>query len=286
MANNLRAIRKRIVSIKSTQQITKAMKMVAAAKLKRAQDKAVGSRPYLEAMKGVVSALSAGFTPENLPDLFMKREEKKVAVLIYTSNRGLCGAFNHNLIRHAEKLIETLKSEGKEVNLFHVGKKGYHYFRKRGYKIEKFYEDVKESISEQQAREVKDDLVASFRSGRFDRVILVYSKFHSAAVNRQLEFTLLPIERDEVSGEAMVIYEPDAAELMNKLLPEYVMSRTFNSLLESYASEQGARMSAMEAASKNAGDLLKSMTLAYNKARQALITQELIEITSSADALL
>jgi len=285
MANNIRAIRKRILSIMNTQQIMKAMKMVAAAKLRRAQEKAVGSRPYLESMTEILGVLLRN-QKEKASDLLIKREEeKKIAVLLYTSNRGLCGSFNNNLIRFAEKIINDIKSEGKQAQLFHIGRRGYLYFKKRNYNIAKNYEDIKAAITLDQVTEVTNDIVKGYLKGEFDRCIVVYSKFHSAATSRPLSFSLLPVEVEEAESEPLVIFEPNSKELLDSLLPEYIRSKILNAMLESYASEQGARMTAMESASTNAGDMLKAISLEMNKARQALITQELVEITSSSEAV-
>jgi F-type H+-transporting ATPase subunit gamma len=287
MAKNLRAIRKRIASIKSTQQITKAMKMVAAAKLKRAQDRAVASRPYLAKILELISSV-AGYVQEgSFPLLEKRNEEKKVAILVYTSNRGLCGAYNSNLIRHAESIAKGLKNEGKEALFFNIGKKGYDYFRKRSYNITKFYSEIRDNITKDQIAMVSRDLVNGFLNNDFDRVIVIYSKFHSAASNKPYSFDLLPVEVEKKPGAEsgkMIIFEKDAMSIIEGLLPESILSRIFNAVLESVASEQGARMTAMEAATTNAGEILGMITLDYNKARQAIITQELVEITGSAEA--
>jgi len=194
MANNLRAIRKRILSIQSTQQIMKAMKMVAAAKLRRAQERAVGSRPYLASLTEILGILISK-TNFKRPELLVRREEiKKTAVLLYTSNRGLCGSFNNNLIRHTEDLIKELKKDGKEVSLYHIGKKGYKYFSKRNYKITKDYENVSETITPEEISPVRRDLVEGYLEGEFDRLIIVYSKFHSAAFAKPISFDLFPLD--------------------------------------------------------------------------------------------
>ncbi len=285
MANNLRTIRKRILSIEITQQIMKAMKMVAAAKLRRAQERAVGSRPYLGSLTDILGILLSK-TNFKKPELLVKREEiKNTAILLYTSNRGLCGSFNNNLIRHAEDLIKELRNEGKETSLYHIGKKGFKYFRKRNYDIAKYYDNVSETITPDEINPVRRDLVEGYLERKFDRLIIVYSKFHSAAMARPMSFDLFPLDIEPAQMEPVVLYEPEHEKLLAELLPEYVKSKVLNAMLESYASEQGSRMTAMEAASKNAGDMLKSMSLEFNKARQALITQELVEITGSAEAV-
>ena len=284
MPVNLRSIRKRIVSIKSTQQITKAMKMVAAAKLKRAQDKAVGSRPYLNALLEIVNILSGYVEGANFRLLENPPLEKKVAILVYTSSRGLCGSFNSNLIKRSEELARVIKDEGKEVIFFNIGKKGHDYFKKRGYSIAKFYSEVKDSITQKQASTITADIITRFLAGEFEKLIVVHSKFHSAAMSRPVYFTLLPVEQLESGRERIIIFDPGAVSLMESRLPELVNARLFNAILESAASEQGARMTAMEAATTNAGEILRNITLEYNKARQAAITKELIEIVSGAEA--
>ena len=290
---SLRDIRKRITSVRSTQQITKAMKMVATAKLRRAQESILATRPYATKMFDVLSSLAARTSPDAHPLLY-RREPKRVEVVVFTSDRGLCGAFNMNLIQRAEKFLEEGKSEREELSFSFIGRKGRDYFRKRKVKIRREYVNLFGKVDYPLASRIGQDLVETYVGEQVDAIYLLYSEFRSAIQQRILLEKILPVtpripkEGEEAAkGPVAVeyIYEPSEGEILDKLLPMYVEVQVYRALLESVASEYGARMTAMENATNNAADMIEKLTLVYNKARQAAITKELIEIVSGAEAL-
>ncbi|MCX5918969.1 MAG: ATP synthase F1 subunit gamma [Deltaproteobacteria bacterium] len=290
---SLRDIRKRIASVRSTQQITKAMKMVATAKLRRAQENILATRPYATKMFEVLSSLAARTSPEAHPLLY-RREPKRVEVVVFTSDRGLCGAFNMNLIQRAEKFLEEEKTRTEELALSFIGRKGRDYFRKRNVKMRREYVNLFGKVDFPLAARIGEDLVQSYIAEQVDAIYLLYSEFRSAIQQRIVLEKILPVtpkkaaEGEEApKGPTAVeyIYEPSEVEILGKILPMYVEVQIYRALLESVASEFGARMTAMENATNNARDMIEKLTLVYNKARQASITKELIEIVSGAEAL-
>jgi F-type H+-transporting ATPase subunit gamma len=290
---SLRDIRKRIASVRSTQQITKAMKMVATAKLRRAQENILATRPYATKMFEVLSSLAARTSPDAHPLLY-RREPKRVEVVVFTSDRGLCGAFNMNLIQRAEKFLQEEKARTEELALSFIGRKGRDYFRKRNVKMRREYVNLFGKVDFPLAARIGEDLVQSYIAEQVDAIYLLYSEFRSAIQQRIVLEKILPVTpRKAGEGEEMpkgpaaveYIYEPSEVEIMGKILPMYVEVQIFRALLESVASEFGARMTAMENATNNARDMIEKLTLMYNKARQASITKELIEIVSGAEAL-
>jgi F-type H+-transporting ATPase subunit gamma len=290
---SLRDIRKRIASVRSTQQITKAMKMVATAKLRRAQENILATRPYATKMFEVLSSLAARTSPDAHPLLY-RREPKRVEVVVFTSDRGLCGAFNMNLIQRAEKFLEEEKTRTEELALSFIGRKGRDYFRKRNVKMRREYVNLFGKVDFPLAARIGEDLVQSYIAEQVDAIYLLYSEFRSAIQQRIVLEKILPVtpkkaaEGEEApKGPTAVeyIYEPSEVEILGKILPMYVEVQIYRALLESVASEFGARMTAMENATNNARDMIEKLTLVYNKARQASITKELIEIVSGAEAL-
>jgi len=290
---SLRDIRKRIASVRSTQQITKAMKMVATAKLRRAQENILATRPYATKMFEVLSSLAARTSPDAHPLLY-RREPKRVEVVVFTSDRGLCGAFNMNLIQRAEKFLEEEKTRTEELALSFIGRKGRDYFRKRNVKMRREYVNLFGKVDFPLAARIGEDLVQSYIAEQVDAIYLLYSEFRSAIQQRIVLEKILPVtpkkaaEGEEApKGPTAVeyIYEPSEVEILGKILPMYVEVQIYRALLESVASEFGARMTAMENATNNARDMIEKLTLVYNKARQAAITKELIEIVSGAEAL-
>jgi F-type H+-transporting ATPase subunit gamma len=280
-----KALRKRIGSVRSTQQITKAMKMVAAAKLRRAQDSAERARPYAEKLSEMLQAVAAGADAEASP-LLARRDERKIDVLVLTSDRGLCGGFNANILRLAETVI---RKEGREVSVFAVGRKALDYLRRRQQVVHSERTGVLGLSAIEVAGGLVDDLTARFVAGESDAVYLVYSKFRSAISQVPTIVPLLPAalpEAAEDTGPGVeYIFEPPKKELLGQLLPAYVRTLVLQGLLESAASEHGARMTAMENATTNASDMIERLTLSMNRARQAAITTELMEIVSGAEAL-
>jgi F-type H+-transporting ATPase subunit gamma len=290
---SLRDIRKRIASVRSTQQITKAMKMVATAKLRRAQENILATRPYATKMFEVLSSLAARTSPDAHPLLY-RREPKRVEVVVFTSDRGLCGAFNMNLIQRAEKFLQEEKARTEELALSFIGRKGRDYFRKRNVAMRREYVNLFGKVDFPLAARIGEDLVKSYIAEQVDAIYLLYSEFRSAIQQRIVLEKILPVtprkagEGEETpKGPAAVeyIYEPSEVEILGKILPMYVEVQIFRALLESVASEFGARMTAMDNATNNARDMIEKLTLMYNKARQASITKELIEIVSGAEAL-
>jgi len=284
----LKAIRKRIASVRNTQQITKAMKMVSAAKLRRAQDAAVQARPYAEKMAELLKNVAARVASETHP-LLTAREEKKTQLVLFTSDRGLCGGYNANLIRSAEAFVRQ-RGPGQEVELTFVGRKGADYFRRRGAKIADRYTDILHHAPDELAAEIAQKLIAHFLSGATDTVYILYSRFRSALSQVPTLERLLPVALAESSDaearqQTEYLYEPGVRQLLASLLPRITEVAVQRALLEATASEHGARMTAMESASGNAAKMIGTLTLQMNRARQASITRELLEIVGTAEAL-
>ena len=282
----LKAIRKRISSIRNTQQITKAMKMVAAAKLRRAQEAAVQARPYAEKMTELLKNLSARVSREAHP-LLRAREEKKVHLLLFTSDRGLCGGYNANLIRAAEGFIRR-EGTAKEIHLVLVGRKGADHFRRRRANIAERYINILATPAEELASEITEKLIARFVTGETDAGYLLYARFRSALSQVPTLEKLLPVSLAEIESSDQPIeylYEPGVEELLASLLPQVAEVAVYRALLEATASEHGARMTAMDSATSNASKMMGTLTLQMNRARQASITRELMEIVGTAEAL-
>src|SRR5512143_3999174 len=285
---NIRAIRKRISSVKSSQQITKAMKMVSAAKLKRAQDAIVAARPYARKMREVVQGLAARAGQEAHP-LLAAREAKKLALLVVTSDRGLCGGFNANLLRVVNRYLAEKRGDSDEIAVFAVGRKARDFFRRRRIPVREEYVNVRGSLSYMHAEQLSHDLVGGFLAEEFDAVVVAFNEFRSAISQTPRFEPLFPValEGKEADKGGLVdyLYEPSRQEILATLLPKYVETQIFRVLLESVAGEHGARMSAMDSATNNAVDMIASLTLQMNRARQATITKELMEIIGGAEAL-
>ncbi|OGQ18761.1 MAG: ATP synthase F1 subunit gamma [Deltaproteobacteria bacterium RIFCSPHIGHO2_02_FULL_60_17] len=282
----LKAIRKRIGSIRNTQQITKAMKMVSAAKLRRAQEAVLAARPYAEKMAALLQNLSARVAAEAHP-LLSAREEKKVLLLLLTADRGLCGGYNSNLIRAAEGFLRSQRGE-KEIQLAVVGRKGVDYFRRRKVEMAERYINIGSRPAEELAAELAEKLIARFLQGECDAVYMLYSRFRSALSQVPTMEKLVPVaaEKDEGEGQATeYLYEPGLEALLSSLLPKVVEVGIYRALLEASASEHGARMTAMDSATSNAAEMISTLTLQMNRARQASITKELLEVVSTAEAL-
>ncbi len=285
---NLRAIRKRISSVKSTQQITRAMKVVSAAKLRRAQDGINAARPYARKMREVVTAV-AGRAGSDAHPLLTAREAKKLALLVVTSDRGLCGSFNSGLTRAVYRFLNEHRGEYEEITLFVVGRKGRDFFRRREIPIRQEYLGVLGAVSRRHAETVANDLVGGFLAGEFDEVQIAFNEFRSA-ISQMVRFEkMFPIAMEssgETGGDDIdYLYEPSREEILATLLPKYVETQIFRVLLESVAGEHGARMTAMDSATNNSVDMISRLTLQMNRARQATITTELTEIVSGAEAL-
>ena len=284
----LKAIRKRIGSVKNTQQITKAMKMVSAAKLRRAQEAAVAARPYAEKMIELLKNVGARVSSEAHP-LLRVREEKKLHLVLFTSDRGLCGGYNANLIRAAEAFMRKNAGD-KEIELTLVGRKGADYFRRRRANIADRYIGILATPAEELAAQIAQKLINRFVGGETDAVYILYSRFRSALSQVPTLEKLLPVALTDVNVTAgqqqtEYLYEPGVQELLASLLPRITEVAAQRALLEAIASEHGARMTAMDSATSNASKMMGSLTLQMNRARQASITRELMEIVGTAEAL-
>ena len=286
---SLKDIRKRIASVKNTQKITRAMKMVAAARLRRAQQRILELRPYAVKTMDVLSAVASRVSEEeDAHPLLARREPKNVMLVVLTSDRGLAGAFNANINKAAFKRWQQLESEGRSVSFAVIGRKGRDYLRRRKAKIEKDFTGVFEDLTIDRAGEIGRYIVDSYTRHELDAVYLVYNEFKSAIAQHVVVEPLLPIKPmppSEGLGPVDFIYEPNKRALLDTLLPMYVEVEIFRALLESVASEHGARMTAMDAATGNAKDMIARLTLQFNRARQAAITKELMEIIGGAEAL-
>jgi F-type H+-transporting ATPase subunit gamma len=282
---NLRDIRTRIRSIKNTQQLTYTMKLVSATKLRRAQEQILAARPYAKRMLQVLNSLATRANPESHA-LLTRREEKKAELVVITADRGLCGGFNANILKAT--LAEIRRREGADLAVTAVGKKARDFFRRRGVTMRREMVDVFRKVSYAHAADLAQDLIRRYVSGERDAIYLVYNEFKSAIQQRITVEKLLPIEKlpeEEKLLPVDYLYEPSQEEIFEQLLPKHVEVQVFRALLESAAAEHGARMSAMDSATRNAADLIDSLTLNMNKVRQAGITKEILEVVSGAAAL-
>jgi F-type H+-transporting ATPase subunit gamma len=291
---SLRDIKHRIRSVKSTEQITRAMKMVAAAKLRRAQEAIIAARPWAERMEAIARALALRTPPEGHP-LLTPKEAGSVLLVVVGADRGLCGAFNTNIHRAVIARLAEINGGGPEVGrLLIIGKKPYEFFRHRPFPIVNHYIDLFAKLSYDDARTIGDEVIEAYVEGDFRSVLLVYNKFRSALSQELVVREILPVrhleeleEEEEAPAEDVVdyLYEPDAATLLEAALRRNVHTQIWRALLESEASEHGARMTAMDAATENAVEMIAHLTLRYNRVRQAGITTEIIEVVCGADAL-
>jgi len=286
---NLKEIRTRITSVSSTMQITSAMKMVSAAKLKRAQDAIIRMRPYAQKLSEVMSNLSAGLDTDD-GTYTKQKSPNKVLLVVITSNRGLCGAFNNNVIKEAR--MQALNTySGKEVKVLSLGKKAFDFFKKTPWHLEHGFGETPYSIFDGLSYEKSSDVCAQimkrYAAGEWDRVVLVYNQFKNAASQVCMSEQLLPVVPAKSSGKSTgeYIFEPSKEEILQEILPKTLKITLFKALLDSNASEHGARMTAMHKATDNASELRKELKIYYNKARQAAITNEILEIVGGAEAL-
>ena len=284
---SLKAIRKRIVSVKNTRKITRALKLVAAAKLRRSQDAIIAARPYSQALARVVSELS-GVAGKDAHPLFEERELKRAEIIVVVSDRGLAGAFNSNVIKAVERHAANELTSASEVSLRIVGKKANQHFSRRNAHIASFDAAPTPAGALPLARETANRVIDDFVSGKCDRVYLAYNEFKNAGTNVVRVVQVLPVVPEKVAtdeGAVDYIYEPSRDTLLSRLVPLYVQIQIYRSMLESIAEFFGAQMMAMENATKNAGEMINRYTLQYNRARQASITKELSEIVGGAEAL-
>jgi F-type H+-transporting ATPase subunit gamma len=291
---SLQSLRRKIASIKNTQKITKAMKMVAAAKLKRAQDRILSARPNAHKLREVIGNLGAR-TNRSAHPLLYRRDGKKTELLLVTSDRGLCGAFNANIMRQGVEFLSKRQAKGEQLSVSLAGRKSIDFFRRRQWTIRQEWPGIFDRLSYEHALDIGQDIIDQYNKGTFDQLYVVYNEFKSVMQQEVIVEKLLPIEslderegaEDEGSRSSLgaYLYEPDESELLEALLPRHFVVQTFRVLLESAAAEQAARMTAMDGATRNAGELIKRITLFYNKTRQAAITKELMDIVGGAEAL-
>ncbi len=290
----LKEVRIRIASVKSTQQITNAMRMVAASKLRRAQNAILKLRPFAAKLREIMQNLGA--TAGEVSGSVYSEERKPVRILlvVFTSNRGLCGAFNANVIKAAQHLMETTyaqQAEQHNVTLVTVGKKATEFFRKRKYKVADSWDEIYDHLSYDQVAPYAEKLMSAFEAKEYDRIVLIYNQFKNAATQRLIDEQYLPVLPEPSDGTAVrknipdYIFEPSQEELLHLLLPKSLRIQFHKAVLDSFASEQGARMTAMQKATDNAKDLIRELQISYNKARQNAITNELLEIVAGAEAL-
>jgi F-type H+-transporting ATPase subunit gamma len=280
---NLKEIRARITSVGSTMQITSAMKMVSAAKLKRAQDAITQMRPYANKLSELLVNLSSTLDSSEGGLYSVTREVKSVLIVAVTSNRGLCGAFNNNVIKAAK----AMANDYDRAAFLTIGKKGSEHFTKNGYEVIASHDALYNDLTFANTSAIAQDLMAHFVEGRFDKVVLVYNQFKNAASQNLMQEAYLPVETpaEDTATIGDYIFEPEKEEIVAELIPKSLKIQLFKAVLDSHASEHGARMTAMHKATDNAGELKKDLTLTYNKARQAAITGEILEIVGGAEAL-
>ncbi|MBI5189790.1 MAG: ATP synthase F1 subunit gamma [Nitrospirae bacterium] len=286
---SLRDIQRRIRSVKNTQQITKAMKAVSASKLKKAQAAMMAARPYANKLVSVIGSLAARTSRENHP-LLAVRGSRRVEFVILTSDRGLCSSFNTNILKRTVALYAEKKAENCDITLNVIGRKGRDFLKRREYEMRKDWTGISGHLSYSHAAMIAQEVMENYVNAEVDEVYLIYNEFKSAMTQTVITAKLLPIEPPETSSDASdasgdYMYEPNAETVLETLLPKYAEFQLFRALLESEASELGARMSAMDSASTNAKEMISKLTLKYNKARQAAITKELMEIIGGAEAL-
>lgn len=284
----IRQIRQRIKVAKNIQQITKAMKMVAAARLKRAQDRVQSARPYANTMREMMTSLAKAVGAEVQHPLLEVRTPRNIGFLIITSDRGLAGSYNSAMLRRASELLREY--DPTRIKLYLIGRKGIQFFSRRGFNIAQEFHINSTAVSFTEAQDVTRAVRQAFETEEIDQLILLYTKFKSAISQTPTDIQLLPVQTPEVedtaaSADSDYIFEPDAEELMHGLLPRYLEGQVYQALLESVASEHGSRMTSMTNATENAGKMISSLTLQMNRARQANITREISEIVGGAEAL-
>ncbi len=290
---NLKEVRIRIASVKSTQQITSAMKMVAASKLRRAQNAILKMRPYAAKLKDILQNLSASLDSGDVNIFAQQRHPSKVLIVVITSNRGLCGAFNTNILRTAVQRIQNeyaTQYQSGNVSVLTIGRKGSEFFSKRAYNVVSSHDSIFDDLTYDNVASVASTVMTAYAGKEYDRVDIVYNQFKNAAVQRVTVEQFLPVEppaATEVVSKINTdfIFLPSKTEIVTELIPKSLKIQFYKAVLDSNASEHGARMTAMHQATDNAGDLIKELNLAYNKARQASITKEILEIVSGAEAL-
>jgi F-type H+-transporting ATPase subunit gamma len=287
---SLKEVKSRISSVMSTQQITKAMKMVAAAKLRKSQDRIIQMRPFAKKMEGLLQNLSAD--QSNGQGWYsLMREEKKVLIVAISSDRGLCGSFNSSVFKATVKLIEEkypAQNQRKDVTILPIGKKASEFFTKRNFPVINTYANIFQDLSFEKVSEAGQFLMDQFQRSEFDKIEIVFNEFKNVAtqvLRTEQWLPVLPLKVEKKTGEVDYIFQPNQEEILTGLIPKSLKVQLFKAVLESNASENGARMTAMDKATENAGELLKDLRLTYNRTRQAAITKEILEIVAGAEAL-
>jgi len=282
-----RDFKRRINSVKNTKQITAAMKMVAAAKLRKSQEAILKQRPYALKLKEILKGI-ASRTDISTHFLLQRRPIRKARVIVLTSDRGLCGSFNSNIIKQTLLFLKENESTFDEVDLSFIGRRGFLYFEKKTWKVHKYYKNVFDCLTYERASEIAIDIIDEYKNKNLDAVFFVYNEFKSAISQKVVVETLLPISKKDIEGQRVLIdylYEPNKNEILNEILPRHVSVQIYRMLLESSASEHGARMTAMDSATRNSEEMISQLTLKANRLRQQVITTELVEIVSGAEAL-
>jgi F-type H+-transporting ATPase subunit gamma len=290
---NLKAIRIRITSVKSTRQITSAMKMVAAAKLRKAQDKIVRLRPFANKLHDILDNLSQSLADSEVENIYGRTTApEKILIVAITSNRGLCGAFNSNVIKEARRVIADKYFEQYKkgnVKFLAIGKKGFDYIRKQKLGLAGEVNDLLNDVTFAKVSAVAENVMKSFVAGEYDKIELIYNRFKNAAVQQLTNEVFLPVSTTTEKGKTCMpadyIYEPDTEAIVKELIPKWLKIQFYKAVLDSFVSENGARMTAMHKATDNATTLIRELTLQYNKARQAAITNQILEVVSGAEAL-
>ena len=285
---SIKEVKNRIGSVQSTQQLTKAMKMVAAAKLKRAQDKVLQLRPYSKKLNEVLSNLSDSVNN----DLFASREINNYLIVFIGSDKGLCGGFNNSIIKLFNSFSDSSNLNHDSINILPIGKKPYDFFKKSKYNVIDSYWNLLNGFNYENASEIFDFILSEFNESKYDKISIIYNEFKNVAVQKSVIEDYLPIiksndgeDENSKSSNTNFIFEPDKSKSINNLIPQTLKTQLFKAVLESSASEQGSRMTAMSQATDNAGELLKELRLTYNRTRQAAITKEILEIVGGAEAL-
>ncbi|MTV26955.1 F0F1 ATP synthase subunit gamma [Nitriliruptoraceae bacterium ZYF776] len=289
-SGQIRLLRRRIRSVKSTQKITRAMEMIAASRIVKAQRRVREARPYAEQIHDIIRGLAANSSVADHPLLTVREDVRRVAVIVNTADRGLAGAYNANVLKAAERTIREEEGQGRQVDLYVVGRKGAGYFAYRGRAAVGRYDGFSDEPTLEDAASIAETVMARYAEGELDRVWLVYTDFKSSLTQVPVRMELLPVKPEEVGGEneqlrPEFLFEPDPAEILDRLIPRYVEAKVFHSLLESSASEHAARQRAMKSATDNASDVANSLSRVMNQARQDQITTEISEIVGGAEAL-
>lgn len=284
----LRDIKRRITAVKNTKQITKAMKMIATAKLRKSQSRMLKMRPYADKMNSVIASLSS--ERESQHPLIVPRQRKTVEIVVVTSDKGLCGAFNSNILKDAVNFISKHEKEGFNISISAIGKKASDYFKRRNIIMRKSWTGLSGEIVYSDINEISSDIIENYINEKIDEVFIIYNEFKTVMAQKVSIVKLLPMADIEASGEAeglsaSFIYEPSREEIFNQILPKNMEIQVYRAMLESQASEEAARMTAMGNATKNADEMIDKLTLQYNKARQASITKELMDIVGGVEAL-